>query len=107
MAAVRDFDSTQLQADYDAILAQAGVTFTCQNTTVTGVWGSSSELLNPFEEQRRDEIRYTVFLTSSQLTTFPAIASTIVRNGVTFFINKIEYDAEGTGMNLDVIKSIK
>lgn len=62
MAAVRDFDSTQLQADYDAILAQAGVTFTYFGTTVTGIWSSSRNMFDEFSEQRREEEKFTVFL---------------------------------------------
>ena len=41
MAAVRDFDPAQINSDFSAILAQAGVSFTYQGAAVTGVWSSS------------------------------------------------------------------
>lgn len=105
--ATRDFDDDTIAADWTAILSQAGITFSCQGSTVTGVWGASGQSFADFEEQRRDEVRFTVFLTTGQLATAPAVASTLVRAGVTYFVSRVERDAEGTGITLDVEKAMR
>lgn len=105
--ATRDFDDTTIAADWTAILSQAGVTFLCQGSTVTGVWGASGQSFVEFEEQRRDEVRYTIFLTTGQLASVPAVASTLVRAGVTYFVSRVELDVEGTGLTLDVEKAMR
>lgn len=105
--ATRDFDDATIAADWTAILSQAGVTFACQGSTVTGVWGASGQSFADFEDQRRDEVRFTVFLTTGQLATVPAIASTLVRAGVTYFVSRVELDVEGTGLTMDVEKAMR
>ena len=105
--ATRDFDDATIAADWTAILSQAGFTFACQGSTVTGVWGASGQSFADFEDQRRDEVRFTVFLTTGQLATVPVIASTLVRAGVTYFVSRVELDVEGTGLTMDVEKAMR
>ena len=104
--AVRDFDPAQLSTDFDAILGQAGITFSYLGASVTGVWSSNREAFADFENQRRDESKFTVFLTTDQLSAPPAQTQTLVRNGVTYFVEQVRFDAEGTGVEIDVCKSI-
>jgi hypothetical protein len=104
--AVRDFDPTQLSTDYDAILDQAGITFSYLGASVTGVWSSSRDAFDDFENQRRTESKFTVFLTTSQVATTPAQTQTLVRAGVTYYVEQVRFDAEGTGVEMDVCKVI-
>ena len=104
--AVRDFDPTQLAADQGAILDQAGITFAYLGSTVTGVWSSSRTMFGDFEEQRRDDVRFTVFFTLSQVSGTPAPATTCARAGVTYFVEQVRFDAEGPGCEIDVAKVI-
>ena len=106
MAAVRDFDPTQINADFGAILSQAGIAFTYQGNTVTGIWSSSRNAFDEFENQRRDESKFTIFLTTNQVGTRPAQTQTLVRSGVTYFVEQVRFDAEGTGVEMDVCKVI-
>ena len=106
MATVRDFDPVQLAYDYAGILDQAGVTFSYLGATVTGVWASSRNLFNDFEDQRREEVKFTVFFTTSQVGTPPKQSQTLVRNGVTYFVEQVRFDAEGTGCDIDICKAI-
>ena len=103
---VRDFDPTQLASDFSAILDSAGITFSYLGSTVTGVWSSSRNLFSDFEDQRRDESKFTVFLTTSQLSQAPHQSQTMVRAGVTYFVEQVSLDAEGTGCELNVCKVI-
>lgn len=104
--AVRDFDDAQLAADYAAILSQAGVTFSYYGQTVTGVWAASRNLWADWEEQKRSEERFTVFLTASQLNRTLAVSQTLSRNGTVYFIENVAADAEGSGVQIDVCKVI-
>jgi hypothetical protein len=104
--AVRDFDPTQLAVDFNGILDQAGITFTMSGTVITGVWAISRDSFSAFEDQRRDESRYTIFLLTSQLNSGPSISQTLVRSGVTYFVEQLRFDAEGTGCEMDVCKTI-
>lgn len=104
--AVRDFDPTQLETDFSAILSQAGITFSYLSASVTGVWSSSRDAFADFENQRRDESKFTIFLTTSQVSTRPAQTQTLVRAGVTYFVEQVRFDAEGTGVEMDVCKQI-
>jgi hypothetical protein len=106
MATVRDFDPVQLAYDYAGILEQAGVTFSYLGSTVTGVWAASRNMFADFEDQRRDDVRFTVFFTTSQVTGTPAQTQTCVRSGVTYFVEQVRFDAEGTGCEMDVCKVI-
>lgn len=106
MATVRDFAPAQLAYDYAGILDQAGITFSYLGSTVTGIWSGSRNDLSEFEDQRRDEIKFTIFLTTSQVSGTPAMSQTLVRAGVTYYIEQLRFDAEGTGLEIDVCKVI-
>jgi hypothetical protein len=47
-----------------------------------------------------------VFFLASQVVTAPQLTTTVVRAGVTYFIEALEFDAEGTGVQIEVRKSI-
>lgn len=104
--ATRDFDDDTIAADWTAILSQAGITFSYLGASVTGVWSSSRDAFADFENQRRDESKFTVFLTTDQVSTTPAQTQTLVRNGITYFVEQVRFDAEGTGVEMDVCKQI-
>lgn len=104
--AVRDFDPTQLAADQAAVLEQAGITFAYLGSTVTGIWAASRQEFSEFEDQRRDDIRFTVFFTKSQIAGTPAPATTCGLAGVTYFVEQVRFDAEGSGCEMDVVKII-
>lgn len=104
--AVRDFDPTQLATDFGAILDQAGITFSYLGSTVTGVWSSSRTMFGEWEEQRRDDVKFTIFLLASQLNGTPAPSQTLSRAGSTYFVEQVRFDAEGTGCEIDVAKVI-
>ncbi len=106
MAAVRDFDPVQLALDQGAILEQAGITFSYLGSTITGVWSSSRNLFDEFEDQRRDDVKCTVFFTTSSVTGTPAQSQTLVRAGTTYFVEQVRFDAEGAGCEIDVGKVI-
>lgn len=104
--AVRDFDPTQLESDFTGIQEQAGVTFSMGGSTVTGVWAISRNMFDAFEDQRRDEVRYTIFFLTSQMASAPALTQTLVRAGVTYFVEQLRFDAEASGCEMDVCKVI-
>ena len=106
MSSVRDFSPTQLAADYLGILDQAGITFTYQGNTVTGIWSSARNAFDDFEDQRRADSKFTIFLTTDQIATTPAVSQTLLRSGVTYFVERVTLDAEGTGCEIDVCKNI-
>jgi hypothetical protein len=103
---VRDFDPALLEADFSAIQDQAGITFSIFGVSVTGIWNNSRNMFQSFEEQRRDEGRYTVFFLASQVVTAPQLTQTVTRAGVTYFIEALEFDAEGSGVQMEVKKAI-
>jgi hypothetical protein len=103
---VRDFDPALLEADFSAIQDQAGITFSMFGVSITGIWANSRNVFQSFEDQRRDEGRYTVFFLASQVVTAPQLTSNVVRAGVTYFIENLEFDAEGSGVQMEVKKSI-
>ena len=104
--AVRDFDPTQLETDFSAILSQAGVTFTYQGVSITGVWAAASNAFADFEDQRREESKFTVFLLTSSVSAIPQVTQTLSRAGVTYFVERVTLDAEGTGCEIGVSKAI-
>ena len=104
--AVRDFDPTQLESDFTGIQEQAGVTFSMGGGTVTGIWAISRNDFSAWEDQRREEIRYTVFFLTSQMASRPSISQTLVRAGVTYFVEQLRFDAEASGCEMDVCKTI-
>ena len=106
MAAVRDFDPVQINSDFSAILAQAGIAFTYQGVGITGVWSSSSNAFADFEDQRRDESKFTVFLLTSSVSAVPQVTQTLSRAGITYYIERVTLDAEGAGCEIGVSKVI-
>lgn len=104
--AVRDFDPTQINSDFSAILGQAGIAFTFQGVAVTGVWSSSQNVFSDFEDQRRNESKFTIFLQTSSISAAPQVAQTLARAGTTYFIERVSFDAEGTGCEIEVAKVI-
>jgi hypothetical protein len=106
MAAVRDFDPTQINADFDAILSQAGIAFTYQGNSITGVWSASRDAFADFEDQRRDDSKFTVFLLTSSVSAVPKVTQTLSRAGITYFIERVTLDAEGAGCEIEVCKTI-
>ena len=106
MSSVRDFSPTQLAADYLGILDQAGITFTYQGNTVTGIWSSSRDAFSEFEDQRRTDSKFTVFLLTSSVSATPQVTQTLSRASITYFIERVTLDAEGAGCEIEVAKSI-
>jgi hypothetical protein len=106
MAAVRDFDPTQINSDFSAILEQAGISFTYQGNSITGVWSSSRDAFSEFEDQRRADSKFTVFLLTSSVSATPQVTQTLSRAGITYFIERVTLDAEGAGCEIEVCKSI-
>jgi hypothetical protein len=106
MAAVRDFDPTQINADFSAILEQAGIAFTYQGNSITGIWSASNNEFSAFEDQRRDESKFTIFLLTSSVSAVPKVTQTVSRAGVTYFIDRVTLDAEGAGCEISVNKAI-
>lgn len=106
MAAVRDFDPAQINSDFSAILAQAGIAFTFQGNSITGVWSSSRNAFAEFEDQRRDDSRFTVFLLTSSVSAAPQVTQTLSLAGITYFIERVTLDAEGAGCEIEVAKVI-
>jgi hypothetical protein len=106
MAAVRDFDPAQIDSDFTAILAQAGISFTYQGVSVTGIWSSSRNAFSDFEDQRRQESQFTVFLLTSSVSAVPQVTQTLSLAGITYFIERVTLDAEGAGCEIEVAKVI-
>lgn len=97
-----DFDTDQLLEDWDGVLATAGaLTATLSGVTFSGVWGQQSDALIDMEEQLRDERRYTVATTYTQLPTLPQIRQTVVRAGLTYAIDDVRADAEAAVIEFD------
>jgi hypothetical protein len=106
MAAVRDFDPTQINSDFSAILEQAGISFTYQGAAVTGVWSAANNAFADFEDQRRDDSRFTVFLLTTSVSAVPQVTQTLSRAGITYYVERVTLDAEGAGCELSVAKVI-
>jgi hypothetical protein len=106
MAAVRDFDPTQINSDFSAILEQAGISFTYQGAAVTGIWSAASNAFADFEDQRRDDSKFTIFLLTSSVSAAPKVTQTLSRAGITYYVERVTLDAEGAGCELGVAKVI-
>ena len=106
MAAVRDFEPTQINSDFSAILEQAGISFTYQGAAVTGVWSAASIAFADFEDQRRDDSKFTIFLLTTSVSAAPKVTQTLSRAGITYYVERVTLDAEGAGCELGVAKVI-
>jgi hypothetical protein len=82
------------------------ISFTYQGNSVTGVWSSSRNAFADFEDQRRQDSQFTVFLLASSVSAVPQVAQTLSRAGITYFIERVTLDAEGAGCEIDVAKVI-
>lgn len=100
-----DFDTDQLTADWDGVLARAGsITAALAGVTFSGVWAQQADALIDLEEQLRGEVRFTVFTTYTELPALPAVRQTLVRSGVTYVIEAVRSDAEAVGIEFDCKK---
>jgi len=98
-----DFDTTDLLADWNGILARAGsVTATTGGVTFDGVWAQQVDALAELDEQLRNEKRFTIFTTFTELPTAPVTRQTVVRSGVTYVVESVRTDAELVGIEFDV-----
>lgn len=98
-----DFDTAQLTTDWESVLQSGGsLTFTIGAVTASGIWAARLSQLEEMEEQLRDERKFTVFSTVTQLVSVPTVRATLVRSGVTYFVEAVRNDAEGVGVELDV-----
>jgi hypothetical protein len=98
-----DFDSSQLLSDWDDVLGRAGsLTAVTGGVTFDGVWAGRVDALAEMDEQLRNEKRFTVFTTYTELPTPPTTRQTVVRAGVTYFVESVRVDAEGVAIEFDV-----
>lgn len=102
-----DFDTTNLLADWDGVLSTAGaLTATTGGVTFSGIWAERVNAFADINDQLRDEKRYTVGTTFTQLPTLPAMRQTVVRSGVTYVVEAIRNDAELACIEFDVKRVI-
>jgi hypothetical protein len=98
-----DFGTEQLLSDWNDILPRAGsLTAVTGGVTFSGVWSQRLDALADYEEQYRNEKRFTVFTTFTELATPPSTRQTVVRSGVTYQVEAVRADAEAAGMEFDV-----
>lgn len=102
-----DFSTTDLLTDWDAVLSRAGsLTAVTGGVTFSGVWAELQDQFGDVNDQLRDEKRFVIFTTYSQLATQPSLRQTVVRSGVTYSVQSVRADAERCGMEIDVRKGI-
>jgi len=102
-----DFDTTQLLSDWDNVLSNAGaVTALTGGVTFSGVWAQRADVLADMDEQLRDDKRFTIFTTFSELPTPPVVRQTVFRGSVTYFVDGVRTDAEEVGIEFDVRRII-
>jgi hypothetical protein len=103
---VSDFETATLETDWRGIAGTGGsggpLAFTFAGATANGIWAARFSQLSEMEEQLRDERRFTIFTTFSELAATPAARMTLARSGLTYFIEAIRNDAELIGIELDV-----
>jgi hypothetical protein len=103
---VSDFDTATLESDWRGIAGTNGtggpLPFLFSGATANGIWAARFSQLNEFEEQLRDERRFTIFTTFSELAVTPAVRMTLARSGITYFVEAVRNDAENIGVELDV-----
>lgn len=102
-----DFDSDNLLADWNAVLSRAGsLTASTAGVTFSGVWAERTDAFADINDQLRNEKRFTVFTTVTELPTPPLLRQSIVRASVTYFVEAVRADAENCGMEIDVKTTI-
>jgi hypothetical protein len=100
-----DFDTADLLNDWNDVLTRAGsVTATTGGVTFFGVWAQRADVLAQLDEQIRDEKRFTIFTTFTELPTAPTTRQTVVRSGLTYVVESVRSDAELAGMEFDVLR---
>jgi hypothetical protein len=103
---VSDFDTSILESDWRGIAGTGGsgggLTFSFAGVTATGIWAARFSQLQDFEEQLRNERKFTIFTTFSELVSAPVVRMTIARAGLTYCIEAIRNDAELVGVELDI-----
>jgi hypothetical protein len=98
-----DFDSANLLSDWNAVLGVAGsLTATTGGVTFSGVWAERADAFADMNDQLRNEKRFTVFTTTTELATIPALRQVVNRASVTYFVEAVRADAEGCGIEIDV-----
>lgn len=102
-----DFDTADLLADWDDVLSRAGsLTAVTGGVTFSGVWAEQTSALEIMDDQLRNEKRFAVFTTYTQLPTAPNPRQTVVRSGVTYVVESVNTDAELCGMQLNVKRAL-
>lgn len=98
-----DFDSDRLLTDWDDVLDRAGaLTALCAGVTFSGVWAQRTNALAELEEQLRDEKRFTIFTTATELATTPTLRQVVTQGATGYFVEAVRADAEGCGIEIDV-----
>lgn len=102
-----DFDTASLLSDWNAVLTRAGtITALTGGVTFSGVWAEQADAFSDLNDQIRDEKRFTVFTTYTQLPTIPGVRQTILRSGITYVVSAVRSDAELVGIEFDVKRVI-
>lgn len=102
-----DFDTSDLLTDWDSVLTRAGsITALTGGVTFSGVWAEQADAYADLNDQIRDEKKFTVFTTYTQLPTIPTVRQTVLRSGVTYVISGVRSDAELVGIEFDVMRII-
>lgn len=102
-----DFDTTNLLADWNGVLSTAGaLTATTGGVTFSGVWAERVNAFADINDQLRDEKRFTVATTFTELATLPTVRQTLVRSGVTYTVEAVRNDAELACIEFDVKRVI-
>jgi hypothetical protein len=102
-----DFDTSTLLDDWDAVLSRAGaLTATTGGVTFSAVWAERQNAFADMNDQLRDEKRFTIFTTATELVTTPTLRQTLVRSGVTYVVESVRADAESVGIEFDVKRVI-
>jgi hypothetical protein len=103
---VSDFDTTLLETDWSSIAGAGGsggpLTFAFGGATANGIWAARFSQLGDFEDQLRNERRFTIFTTFSELAVTPSVRMTLARLGANYFIEAVRNDAEEIGVELDI-----
>jgi hypothetical protein len=102
-----DFDTSTLLDDWDSVLSRAGsLDATTGGVTFSGVWAERQNSFADMNDQLRDEKRFTIFTTATELSVTPVLRQTLVRSGVTYVVESVRADAEGVGLEFDVKRVI-
>jgi len=102
-----DFDTANLLADWNGVLARAGaLTAVTGGVTFSGVWAERVNQFADVNDQLRDEKKFTIATTFTELPNIPTVRQTVVRAGVTYSVEAVRYDAELACLEFDVKRVI-